>query len=112
LETIRPNCLEKEADARPESAQYLVAELDRYSDGVPILSRKPSRLERLQKRCVRRAESAATVMALMIITSGGVLLAVNGFPQLIRSIEGKRRNQFADRDMSCRTGWQGDSHQP
>lgn len=85
LETLCLKCLEKASGERPASAAFIAEELERYLDGVPILSRKPSRLERVQKWCVRnRAESAVIVMAIMIITLGGVLFATTALPHVSR----------------------------
>jgi WD40 repeat protein/tRNA A-37 threonylcarbamoyl transferase component Bud32 len=75
LETIVLKCLEKSPLRRYPSAEALAEDLDRWLDGLPIVARPASGLERLTKWARRRPTAAALlVVAGLAILSTGVAI--------------------------------------
>ena len=80
LETICLKCLEKTPADRYDSAQELLEDLRRLSDGRPIVARRASVPQRLLKWCRRKPAAAAligTAVAAVLATAGvwGVMTA-------------------------------------
>ncbi|MGE0709118.1 MAG: protein kinase [Planctomycetota bacterium] len=79
LETIVLTCLEKEPEARYETAQALADDLRRYLADEPIRARPPSRLDRARKWMRRNrtlASVAGTLGALLVVSVVVAALAV------------------------------------
>ena len=73
LEIICARCLEREPEARYQSAGGLAEDLERWLDGRPIVARPvllPVRIWRWSKRNPVLAGTAATVVALLLFTCG------------------------------------------
>ncbi len=80
LETLCLKCLEKEPSRRYAAAEDLVAELNRYLTGEPILARSVSKPERIWRWCRRKPVLAglwgSLLLLLVILAVGGPLVAV------------------------------------
>ena len=74
IETICLRCLEKNPKQRFQSAGELADELERFIDGVPILSRPVSQLERFGRWCGRNRSLAAVGMVCLL----SIILGVGG----------------------------------
>ena len=89
LETICLRCLEKEPARRFHSAQDLADELERFLEGIPILSRRIGVLERCWRWTRRRpAIASLAVVSLVSLVAIMTLIALN-----IRSREAHFRDQ-------------------
>lgn len=79
LETICLKAMAREPAGRFASGRELAAELDRWLEGVPILSRPAGKFERLARWSFRRPVVAllAAFSALLLITLGVVLALAN-----------------------------------
>ncbi len=85
LETICLRAMEKEPQRRHQSAALLAEDLQRFADGRPILSRRPSRIEKAAK-WVRRHKAVTT--AVMAVATVALLAVV-----LTWSINANRRRE-------------------
>ena len=74
LETICLKCLEKEPGHRYESAEELACELERWLSNEPILARRSTTRERIQKWT--RRNPVLTSMSALVLLMGMVALAV------------------------------------
>lgn len=72
LETIVMTCLQKEARHRYPSAQALADDLGRFLAGEPIHARRASTVLRA-RRFVRRHFAPLGIMALLVLSGGGLL---------------------------------------
>jgi tetratricopeptide (TPR) repeat protein len=72
LETICLKCLEKEPSRRYATAGAMAEDLDRFSNGEPILARPVGRVERVGRWCRRRPAVAALSMALVLVAASGI----------------------------------------
>lgn len=75
LETISLRCMEKNPAKRYQSAAELAAELRRYIEGRPILSRPIGSTGRVARWCRRKPFAAVVLGLLCLISVGGSLLA-------------------------------------
>jgi serine/threonine protein kinase/formylglycine-generating enzyme required for sulfatase activity len=89
LNTIALKCLEKDPARRYQSAQVVAQELQRFLNGVPIVARPISTVERSWRWCKRRPLIPSVVAALLVISSiAGLVVhhsAENGRQQNLRS---------------------------
>jgi len=80
LETICMICLQKKPDARFQSVQQFLEELNRYYRGEPIKSRPIGRVEHAARWCKRNplvaSVSAALVLALVVGISSSTYFAI------------------------------------
>ena len=72
LETICLKCLERDRGRRYKTARELGAELERFSQGRPILSRPISSLERCWRWCKRQPAIAALLLGVVLSLSIGM----------------------------------------
>jgi tetratricopeptide (TPR) repeat protein len=72
LETICLRCLEKEPSRRYATAGAMAEDLERFSNGEPILARPVGRAERFGRWCRRKPAVAALSMALVLVAASGV----------------------------------------
>jgi WD40 repeat protein len=79
LSTICLKCLDKDPQRRFRSASELAAELVRYLNGEPILSRPVSRPVRLTRWCRRRPYVASSILLSGLI----LLILVIGIPYIL-----------------------------
>jgi WD40 repeat protein len=75
LETICLKCLEKSPHRRYESADALVAEMDRFLDGRPILARPVSRTQRAWRWCKRNPTVASLLAAVILSLATGAVVS-------------------------------------
>jgi serine/threonine protein kinase/predicted Zn-dependent protease len=75
LETICLRAMEKEPERRHQSAALLAADLRRFAEGRPILSRRRSRLEKAAKWVRQRKALSATTAAMAVVCLLAVGLA-------------------------------------
>ena len=68
LETICLKCLEKNPNRRYQAASELRDDLHRYLDGVPILARPVSSLERAKKWILRHPAVSSLVACIVLLT--------------------------------------------
>jgi WD40 repeat protein/tRNA A-37 threonylcarbamoyl transferase component Bud32 len=95
LETICLKCLQKEPHKRYPSAQDLVADLDRFLNGRPIVAHPVGAWERTVKWARRRPAAAA----LLLVSGLAVLgLTVGGIVFIVTLDEARRRAEKGETD--------------
>ena len=92
LETICLKCLRKDPAKRYPSAEAMANDLRRSLDGLPIVARPTSSVEKGWKWCLRRPAVAALAASLVLSLSAGFL----GVLLLWRYAEGERNRAEAD----------------
>jgi len=103
LEAICLKCLEKNPERRYQSASELQSDLIRYCDGLPVMARRPGRVDRLIAWCRRRPAVAGLTAALVLLTFAsslvlGILLARSN--QLKELAERHAVQAIAERDRA------------
>ncbi len=79
LDWIVMKCLSKERARRYETASDLVADIDRYLDGHPVVAAPPAKIYRMRK-FLRRNRGTVAAGALVVITMlAGAVMAVTGY---------------------------------
>jgi tRNA A-37 threonylcarbamoyl transferase component Bud32/tetratricopeptide (TPR) repeat protein len=73
LATICRKCLAKEPSRRYTTAKALADDLRRYLDGLPILARPATRMERMWRWCKREPREAALAAGLAAVITGSVV---------------------------------------
>ena len=102
LETICLKCLQKELDKRYNSADELVAELNRYLAGEPIIARSVTKLERVWRWCRRKPALASLwgslLVLLVTLAIGGPLIAVQQASLRQQAEQAERQRALAQVD--------------
>jgi len=103
LEAICLKCLEKDPQRRYQSASEFQSDLIRCRDGLPVMARRPSRLDRVIAWCRRRPAVAglSAALVLLIFASSivlGILLARSN--QLKELAESHAVQAIAERDRA------------
>lgn len=76
LETITLKCMEKEQSKRYQSADELIAELDRFVNDEPILARPITRVEKCFKWCKRHKLLSVLAAAILLLFTSGIVLTI------------------------------------
>jgi serine/threonine protein kinase len=97
LETVALKCLEKERAHRFESAHELVAELTRFLNGDPILSRPVGRIPLIWRWC-RRNPHVAILSTVVLFAALLLFLQQTGVMTYL-TIDAIRRGREAQREM-------------
>ncbi len=93
LETICLKCLHKDPARRYPTAAALVADLERFQNGEPIMARRVGPVERIAKWVRRRPALASLLAATLLLTT---LLAGSAIWLTVQNV---RRQQAVDGDF-------------
>ena len=96
LETIALKCLEKEPAKRYSSAAALAEELDRFTQGEPILARPVSAPERLWRWSRRKPALASALAGLCVV----IVLGLAGIVTQWRRAEAHARRESQQRERA------------
>ncbi len=103
LETICLRCLQKEPERRYPSAEALAEDLDRWTAGEPISTRRVGRLERGGRWCRRNPAVAALTAVVLVLLVAVAVSASVGFVQTTQALNreaGQRQTAEHERETA------------
>jgi WD40 repeat protein len=95
IATLVARCLEKDAARRLPGAAFLAEELERWSRGEPIRSRRVTTGERVWKWMRRHPMRVAATAALLVSLLAGTIVSTVQWRKAVNHAEAERRSAYA-----------------